>query len=125
MPRSTANRDRLPDGSFGGETFAAVRLFQGQQGLVQDGIVGRETLGELDALFSEDDPLYGMLKGIVRRGFELMKSKESNSDANAQPLDRACAGLARIIQNASGAQNRLAQAASRLQSSYGGKFNQT
>lgn len=40
------------DGYFGSGTFAAVDAFQREYGLVADGIVGRQTLDQLDALFS-------------------------------------------------------------------------
>lgn len=36
------------DGTFGGETRAAVKTFQGRQGLEDDGIVGPLTMAELD-----------------------------------------------------------------------------
>ncbi|RCK69307.1 hypothetical protein DT076_10410 [Desertihabitans brevis] len=39
------------DGYFGPRTFAAVDAFQREYGLVADGIVGRQTLGQLDSLF--------------------------------------------------------------------------
>lgn len=42
------------DGYFGSRTFAAVEAFQRDYGLVADGIVGKQTLSQLDALFSSD-----------------------------------------------------------------------
>lgn len=44
--------DGEPDGIFGAETLAVVKGFQWRQGIVRDGIVGRQTLGELDGLLS-------------------------------------------------------------------------
>lgn len=48
LPKSTRNGTRAPDGIFGPETVHAVREFQHANGLVVDGIVGRDTLAELD-----------------------------------------------------------------------------
>jgi len=42
------------DGYFGPRTHAAVEVFQRDYGLVADGIVGRQTLSQLDILFSDD-----------------------------------------------------------------------
>ncbi|MVA76683.1 hypothetical protein GC722_11710 [Auraticoccus sp. F435] len=42
------------DGYFGPRTFAAVDAFQREYGLVADGIVGHQTLSQLDALFCGD-----------------------------------------------------------------------
>lgn len=44
------------DGVFGGETDAAVRAFQAQQGCAVDGIVGRETMAALDRLLGGVGP---------------------------------------------------------------------
>lgn len=41
------------DGIFGSETRAAVKTFQGRQGIVDDGIVGPITMGELDGLIGD------------------------------------------------------------------------
>jgi hypothetical protein len=49
MPGSTKPTGEL-DGGFGAETFAAVQDLQTRHGLAVDGIVGHETLGELDRL---------------------------------------------------------------------------
>jgi peptidoglycan hydrolase-like protein with peptidoglycan-binding domain len=48
LPRTTANRRKLPDGIFGKETLAAIREFQRATGLDVDGAVGRQTLAALD-----------------------------------------------------------------------------
>ncbi len=42
------------DGFFGSHTHAAVVAFQRDYGLVADGIVGRQTLSQLDELYSSD-----------------------------------------------------------------------
>jgi hypothetical protein len=42
------------DGYFGPRTFAAVEAFQRDYGLAADGIVGRQTMTQLDTLFSSD-----------------------------------------------------------------------
>jgi peptidoglycan hydrolase-like protein with peptidoglycan-binding domain len=39
-----------PDSIFGNETLATVKAFQGKNGLVPDGLVGRKTMGRLDEL---------------------------------------------------------------------------
>jgi peptidoglycan hydrolase-like protein with peptidoglycan-binding domain len=51
MPRSAPQATRLPDGVFGEEISRTVKKFQAQQGLVQDGIVVRQTLERLDKIF--------------------------------------------------------------------------
>lgn len=51
LPKST-KRTGQPDGIFGEETRTVVKGFQWRQGIVQDGVVGRQTLGELDGLFT-------------------------------------------------------------------------
>lgn len=43
------------DGYFGRYTFAGVDAFQREYGLVADGIVGKQTLTQLDTLFSGDN----------------------------------------------------------------------
>ncbi|MCL4806554.1 MAG: peptidoglycan-binding protein [Thermoanaerobaculia bacterium] len=49
MPRSTGNASSSPDGVYGEETKAVVKLFQkGVPGLSQDGVVGQKTLRALD-----------------------------------------------------------------------------
>ncbi len=42
------------DGYFGTRTAAAVEMFQRDYGLIPDGVVGRQTLTELDQIFSSD-----------------------------------------------------------------------
>lgn len=48
MPASTAGGAALPDGIFGAETHAVVQAFQRANGLVVDGVVGRQTLTVLE-----------------------------------------------------------------------------
>lgn len=55
MPKSKGQGQPLPDGVFGSETARTVRDFQGQQGLQQDGVAGRNTLGRLDALMAASE----------------------------------------------------------------------
>jgi len=50
MPNSTGQGQRLPDGIFGNETKATVETFQRLNGLLVDGIVGRQTLQKLEQL---------------------------------------------------------------------------
>jgi len=47
----TVKKTGSPDGIFGSETRAMVRQFQRDHGLNPDGIVGRNTLGELDRIY--------------------------------------------------------------------------
>lgn len=56
LPRSIDPDTGEADGIFGLETYRVVRGFQLQQGIVRDGIVGRQTMGELDGLFSGQTP---------------------------------------------------------------------
>lgn len=55
MPVST-KKTGAPDGIFGGETYKAVKAFQGAHSLDVDGVVGRETLGRLDELYGGPAP---------------------------------------------------------------------
>ena len=48
MPISTKNGASLPDGIFGAVTLKAVTAFQRANGLVADGIVGANTMAQLD-----------------------------------------------------------------------------
>ncbi|HHM04514.1 MAG TPA: peptidoglycan-binding protein [Gammaproteobacteria bacterium] len=48
MPITTRQGTREPDGVFGAETRRTVKAFQTMQGIARDGIVGRQTLGELE-----------------------------------------------------------------------------
>jgi peptidoglycan hydrolase-like protein with peptidoglycan-binding domain len=48
MPLSTSGGRVLPDGAFGTETEGVAKLFQRRNGLLADGIVGRETLKQLE-----------------------------------------------------------------------------
>jgi peptidoglycan hydrolase-like protein with peptidoglycan-binding domain len=52
MPVSTTGSTKLADGIYGIETATSVRSFQIQQGLQQDGVAGRDTLGRLDRLIT-------------------------------------------------------------------------
>ena len=44
------NKSGSPDGIFGGETLKAVQAFQKKYGLIQDGVVGKQTMAKLDSL---------------------------------------------------------------------------
>lgn len=61
MPRSTKPTGEL-DGGFGQETFDALKEFQAKQGLEADGIVGRQTLREMDRLAPAESPQPPLLK---------------------------------------------------------------
>jgi peptidoglycan hydrolase-like protein with peptidoglycan-binding domain len=52
MPRSTKNGTAPPDGIFGTETLQLIQGLQFRQGIQRDGIIGRQTLGELDSLLT-------------------------------------------------------------------------
>src|SRR5262249_60344032 len=52
MPRSTKNGTAPPDGVFGTEMLQVIKGFQFRQGIQIDGILGRQTLGELDSLLT-------------------------------------------------------------------------
>ena len=56
MPRST-NPSGLTDGIYGPETAATVTAFQASQGLSQDGIAGKDTLGKLDSIYAHLESL--------------------------------------------------------------------
>ena len=49
---SRSIRDGTPDGIFGHETFLVIQGFQRRQGIQVDGVIGRQTLGELDGLLT-------------------------------------------------------------------------
>jgi hypothetical protein len=55
MPISMATPNATPDGIFGDETAATVKLFQGELKLAVDGIVGRDTLRALDEQSAFED----------------------------------------------------------------------
>jgi peptidoglycan hydrolase-like protein with peptidoglycan-binding domain len=55
MPLSTGSDSLSPDGIYGNETAGTVKKFQLQQGLLADGIAGRQTLGRLDQIYSASE----------------------------------------------------------------------
>ena len=55
MPASTREGGTM-DGIFGKETYAVTRNFQSKHSLGVDGVIGKQTLGELDRLFQTDTP---------------------------------------------------------------------
>jgi len=67
MPRSTRNPIYSPDGIFGDETVAAVKQFQKDSKKKDDGIVGKDTMTELDRRFSK----YGHRVRLHFRSIEL------------------------------------------------------
>jgi peptidoglycan hydrolase-like protein with peptidoglycan-binding domain len=52
MPISTKNGTALPDGIFGAETQKMVTAFQRANGLVADGVVGANTVAQLDKVIA-------------------------------------------------------------------------
>lgn len=56
LPASTENGTAPPDGKFGPETRRGVREFQDRHDIAVDGVVGRETLGQLDQLAGSRTP---------------------------------------------------------------------
>jgi peptidoglycan hydrolase-like protein with peptidoglycan-binding domain len=52
LPRSTKNGTAPPDGVFGTETLQMIKGLQFRQGIQRDGVIGRQTLGELDSLLT-------------------------------------------------------------------------
>jgi hypothetical protein len=52
MPISTNHGQSLPDGIFGSETANTVIAFQRANNLVPDGVVGKNTMAQLDALIA-------------------------------------------------------------------------
>lgn len=80
MPVST-KKSGGPDGIFGSETWNVVWKFQGKYNLSKDGVIGRETMGKLDILFSKENPMPGsivitdkMLQEILDKFAQLPKS---------------------------------------------------
>lgn len=81
------------DGYFGTRTAAAVEMFQRDYGLFADGIVGRQTLTELDQLFASDN--FRRPQGFsVHVGVNRVDAEHYGS---AFPLD-ACENDARAFQ---------------------------
>lgn len=56
MPIST-KKTGAPDGIYGSETISTVKKFQRKYTLGDDGVVGRQTLGKMDELYSGPSPL--------------------------------------------------------------------
>ncbi len=52
MPTTTKKGTAGPDGIYGDETLKVIRGFQFRMGIQVDGIIGRQTLGELDGLLT-------------------------------------------------------------------------
>ncbi len=57
MPISTNNRRNLPDGIFGAETAETVIAFQQAHQLQSDGVVGQNTMAQLDAVIAAQSEL--------------------------------------------------------------------
>ena len=56
MPNSTGNGFKHPDGIYGQETVRCVSDFQSRNGLMRDGVAGRQTLTTMDALLMRPRP---------------------------------------------------------------------
>ncbi|MBD2157862.1 peptidoglycan-binding protein [Leptolyngbya sp. FACHB-16] len=90
MPISTRQRG-IPDGIYGSETTATVRKFQQKYKLRVDGIVGKDTLSQLDRLFKSAPPVnQEPMCGVPRRAFRRqLGSNLEYENANAtipQPI---------------------------------------
>ena len=72
MPRSTKNGTAMPDGIFGTETATKIKEFQIVNELVPDGIVGRQTLAQIELLI---DRIHSASEQATR--FELLKNKSA------------------------------------------------
>jgi peptidoglycan hydrolase-like protein with peptidoglycan-binding domain len=57
MPISTNNGRNLPDGIFGAETAETVIAFQHAHQLQADGVVGQNTMSQLDAVLATQSDL--------------------------------------------------------------------
>ena len=57
MPISTNSGRELPDGIFGAETAKTVIAFQQAQQLAPDGVVGQNTMAQLDSLIAAQSEL--------------------------------------------------------------------
>jgi hypothetical protein len=77
MPKSTKSGE--PDGIYGQETSTVVKGFQWRQGIVKDGVVGRQTMGELDGLFSGQSPPGTRPSGSDQPGSEISVSEVERS----------------------------------------------
>ncbi len=100
MPRST-KRTEKPDEIFGLETFRVVKGFQLRQGIVQDGVVGRQTLGELDGLLSGQPPPGTRPSGPDQPGSAI---SVSTTDVSPQQFG-SCGGFAWSVDWVTNARN--------------------
>jgi peptidoglycan hydrolase-like protein with peptidoglycan-binding domain len=92
MPVSTAFGTAAPDGVFGNETTGAVKAFQRQSGIADDGIVGPMTMGRLDfALSAGRDPLQSAADAVFAacRGLVTSKFNSRPTDTDAQKFSAA------------------------------------
>ena len=86
MPKSTGGGMSAPDAIFGSETRTVAIQFQKSNGLVPDGIVGKQTLTRLDQIFSASDSSY---RDPLRDRLELLR--EMNGPEGSRPFGASTA----------------------------------
>lgn len=70
-----------PDGAYGKDTVAAIKIFQGKMGISSDGIVGKVTLAKLESSEAViTGPNYGITLDMVRAGKILKYDTHTRSD---------------------------------------------
>jgi peptidoglycan hydrolase-like protein with peptidoglycan-binding domain len=86
MPKSTGGGFWPPDAVFGSETRQVAVHFQKEQGLVPDGVVGKQTMTRLDQIFCASDSDY---RDPLRDRIELLQ--EMNGPEGSRPFGASTA----------------------------------